>query len=250
MKLPVALLSAVALAFPMVAARADVANGDRDVPLLGATILRVNISGDVRFTPDAAVRTVAVHADSKNAPSKFSLSATRTGSRLTLAISGPQRAVLPFGGASGTAYEIVYPAHLKLDVREYAGDVSIDRPVAPVDVYDAQGDLRVDGAQSSVTAEANYGDIVVSKTRGAVDVAADTGDITVDLAPDWAGDSVRLQAAKGDVRLNVPPAFRGKFDVSAGQGSISNALRYDPNGIPVFIVVRTGDVTVTTRSPR
>ena len=246
MKVLLAAFAASLVMLSAIGAQAEVVSGTHEAALAGATKLRININGDVHVLSDPGSKTVRVIA--RPADAHYSLTATRTGDRLTLTIVGPQRDVLPFSGPSGSQFEVVYPATLPLDLREYSGSINLEKPIAPVDIYIAAGNLHVASPQASVTAETNAGNILIQDARSAVDVASDAGNIFAELAPTWIGESVRMQAANGNMQLMVSQSFRGNFDVSTEKGSVKNALHSDAHGVPVFMFARSGDIAITVSS--
>lgn len=221
------------------------AGAPANVPLDNATQVRIDVNGDLRVAPDPRATAVHIGATSKGVPTAYTLNVTRTGSRLTLRITGPRPSVLPFVGASGASYDVTYPARASLDIREYAGNVRVERPVAPVDLYDAMGNVEIVAPRSRITAECTAGNISVTQARGSIDVAADTGNVDAELASPWSGTAIRMQVSKGRLHLGVPQAFRGNFDASTGEGHVTNELATYRNGVPVFLFAQTGDVAVS-----
>jgi hypothetical protein len=245
MRLPSAFFAALLVCLSLLSSAGAQTQSEREVPVENDGLLRVNISGDVRFVPVPYAKRVRVYA-----AAKFILSTTRTGSRVTISITGPTRAVLPFAGASGVAYEIYYPANMPLDVREYGGTVRIDDAIVPVDIYNAVGNISIDRPHAVVTAEDDVGNITVTNAHGPVDLAIDKGTVSAELAPDWSGSAIRMQASNGNLNLSVPSAFRGHYDLSTGLGSVSNPLHSDRRGPLVFMFARTGNVTVAIANPK
>lgn len=212
----------------LVLALAIAAGTPADVQSRGASLLRLDVVGDVRAVPDARASDVRVRATSGRGPVPFQLRVSRSGSQLTLRISGPRPAMFPFSGPSGAAYVVTYPARMRLELREHAGNAEI---VAPV---------------SETAVQCNAGNVAIARAHANVDVAVDAGNADVELARDFRGTSVRMQADSGNLTLHAPPAFRGVFDATAGTGQVSNPLASVRGGIPVFLFARTGNVKVVT----
>lgn len=215
----------------LVLALAVAAGAPADVPLRGATLLRFDVTGDVRVIADPHASSVRVRATSHAGPVPFQLAVTRSGTVVTVRVSGRRPAVFPFSGPSGVAYVLTLPSRTRLEVREHAGNVAIASPLADTSVQN------------------NAGNIAVTHALGTIDVAVDSGNADVQLAPGWHGASIRIQADAGNLQLHVPPAFQGRFDASSGTGRVSNAVASAPHGVPVFVFARTGNVDID-RSPR
>lgn len=216
------------MAISLLLALAIAAGTPADVQTRGASLLRFDVTGDVRIVPDARATDVHVRATSHGGPVPFQLRVSRSGSQLTLRVSGPRPAVFPFSGPSGAAYVVTYPARMRLELREHAGNAEI---VAPV---------------SETAVQCNAGNVAVTRAHASVDVAVDAGNADVELAPDFRGTSVRMQADTGNLTLHAPRAFRGAFDATAGTGQVSNPFSSVHGGIPVFLFARTGNVKVLT----
>lgn len=215
----------------LVLALAIAAGTPADVPLREATLLRFDVTGDVRVIFDPRASSVRVRATSHAGPVPFQLGVTRSGAVVTVRVSGRRPAVFPFSGPSGVAYMLTLPPRVRVELREHAGNVVIASPSADTSVQN------------------NAGNVEVTRASGTIDVAVDSGNADVQLSPEWRGTSVRLQADAGNLQLHVPPSFKGRFDASSGTGRVSNALTSAPQGVPVFVFARTGNVDID-RLPR
>jgi DUF4097 and DUF4098 domain-containing protein YvlB len=204
------------------------------LPLSGATQINLQVeSGGVHLIAAAGIRTVAIRTGG-NAPPRAEVS--RTGkSTIAIAITGHQPVHLPFvqGTAAPVDYEVVYPVNVR------------------VEVYDLTGDITIDDSRSPVKIETNSGTITANNAHGPLDLADDSGSITAALAPDWKGDSIRMQSGGGNVRLTVPRNFRAHVDASTGQGNVTDSLpRKNTNAKRPFVWLYTtkGDVILTSSS--
>src|ERR1700739_4281610 len=75
---------------------------DREIPVSGATALRLNVSGSVRLIAASGITSVRLHVvDYGPKTPPLHVTTSKTGTRLTLSITGPSQNILPFVGASG-----------------------------------------------------------------------------------------------------------------------------------------------------
>lgn len=217
---------------------------DRTIPTGGAATLRLNVSGTVHVTPSESAREITIHVANYGKTPPLHVTSTKTGSRLTVSITGPGKSALPFVGASGYELQVSYPANLKLDLREFSGNVHVDRVTAPMQIYNAEGPILVDDARSALTAEADLGDITVTNAHGMVELTCGTGNATATLARGWNGNLVRMESSQGNLTLHVPSNFRASFDLTSASGSVTNALRPTPHAPLVFMLTGQGNVAV------
>lgn len=224
---------------------ADVSN--REIPLDGATMLRLNVNGSVHVVPQTGATSVKFHAvDYGPSVPPIAVTTSRAGKRLNVSITGPSQNLLPFNGASGYELYLSYPANVHLDLREFAGRIHVDAVPASMQLYDAQGDIVVDDAAQAITAEDDAGSITVNGARNSLTLSVSAGDVNATLAPDWHGSLVRLEASNGDLALHVPPGFRGRYDLSTGSGTVSNPLRSVKDAPLVFMLAQQGNVAIAT----
>lgn len=202
------------------------------LPLSGATQINVQVeSGGVHLIAAAGIRTVTIRTGG-NAPPRAEVS--RLGkSSIAIAITGHQPVHLPFvqGTAAPMDYEIVYPANVRIEV------------------YDLAGDITVDDSRQVVKIETNSGTITANNAHGPLDLADDSGSISASLAPDWKGDSIRMQSGGGSVRLTVPRTFRAHVDADSGQGQVRVSLpRQNTTAKRPFVWLYTtkGDISITS----
>lgn len=218
---------------------------DREIPLDGATALRLNVSGSIHVIPVAGGSSIAFHViDSGPSTPPISVNVSRAGARIDVEITGPSQSILPFTGASGYELQLRYPQNLKLDLREFAGRVHVDRVGAAMQIYDADGNIVVDDAPAALTAQADSGDIDVTGARSRLMLSTIDGNVHASLAPGFAGRLIRLEAENGDLSLRVPSGFGGHYDLTAAAGHVSNAFRDDPKGPLVFMLAEQGNVSV------
>lgn len=217
---------------------------DRDIPTQGAATLRLNVSGTVHILAPGTARSIKLHVVDYGKTPPLHVATSKTGSRLTVTITGPSQSMLPFVGASGYELQVTLPAGMKLDMREFSGNVHVDRVTAPMQIYNANGPIVVDDAASALTAEADLGDVTVKSATNMVELSCGTGNASATLAPTWRGNLVRMESSQGNLALRVPAGFRANFDVTSASGKISNALRSTPHAPLVFMLTQQGNVTV------
>ncbi len=238
-----ALAAAVALFAVISTASAQVL--DRTIPLDGATALQLSVSGSVHAVAVDGAKAVAFHViDSGPSTPPLDVRVSHAGKHLDVSVTGPSQSVLPFTGASGYELRVTYPANLKLDLREFAGGVHVDRVSAPMQIYDAQGNIIVDAAPSELTAQADAGDITVTGARSRIMLSAIDGNVDAKLAPGWSGRLIRLEAQNGNLRLRVPSGFSAHYDATSGSGRVTNAMRNNPKGPLVFMLTEQGNVSI------
>lgn len=217
---------------------------DRDIPTQGAASLRINVSGTVHVLPPSGTQ-VKLHVANFGKAPPLQVTTSKSGSRLTVTVTGPEKSILPFVGQTGYELQVTLPPGMKLDLREFEGSIHIDRITAPAQVYNANGPIVVDDASSALTAEADLGDITVKSARGMVELTCGTGNATATLVPNWGGNLVRMESSKGNLALNVHNPFRAKFDVTSGSGNVSNPLRSSAHAPLVFMLTEDGSVTIS-----
>lgn len=220
---------------------------DRDIPLGGATSLRLNVSGSLHLVPMPDGRSIGFHViDSGPSTPPIRVEVSHTGSRLDVSITGPSEGLLPFTGASGYELRVQYPQSLKLDVREFSGRLHLDRAGAPTQLYDADGDIAVDSAPSSLTAQADSGNITVSDAHARLMLSTIDGNVDAQLAPSWRGTLIRLETQQGNLHLTVPQGFSARYDVNTAAGNVTNPFHSAKAGPLVFILAEQGNISVAS----
>lgn len=243
------LAGAFALAAAMVCVTAQAAP-DRNYPVNGASALQIEVrSGDLVAVPDPWLKVVQVHVRGAAAAPAPSLKVTRNGRTLKLTLEGPGRPALPFAGNNGHVFEVHYPPALALRVRQFGGGVSVTKPRAPVEIYNGAGGITVTQPLAAVTALADTGDVQVSGAHSTLELTAQNGNVRADLAPDFSGKLVRLEAQTGNLALAVPKNFRARYDATAGTGTVTNPLPSVGRSALVFLLTQTGNVTVSVENP-
>ena len=214
---------AVALAL-VGAGTAGAQSMDRTVSAAGARVLQLKVErGDVHLVPRQGQTDVVIRANGR-APE---LEHFRVGDRVVVNLTGNWGSTVPFVKSVSVSYDISYPASMRLELREFAGAVTIDAPRAPIAVDNSGGAIRVRGAHA------------------AIDLSSDEGDIFADLARDWRGDSIRMETAAGAVHLAVPRRFAAHLDASSGQGQVHAQTRIARAPKPfVWLYSRSGDVFI------
>lgn len=231
-----------------VAGRASAGVLDRDVAVGRATSVRLNVSGNVHVSIAPSGARIGIHVvDYGPKTPAMHLATSKTGSRLTLSITGPSENILPFVGATGYTVDVTIPRDLKFDLREFAGRVRIDRVTAPMQVYNANGTIDVSDAQSALTAESDLGDITVHRASDMLELTCGTGNVTATLADGWHANLVRIEASQGNVALHVPPRFRARYDVTSGSGQVHNPMHSVPHAPLVFMLTENGDASIDPR---
>ena len=81
--------------------------------------------------------------------------------------------------------------------------------------------------------------------RGMVELTCGNGNANATLAHNWAGNLIRMESSQGNLTLNVPQAFRGRFDLTTAQGTVTNPLRTTPHAPLVFMLTEQGNVTIS-----
>jgi hypothetical protein len=238
------LLAALVVAFAGMSHAGAAEIVDRDIPTQGAATLRLNASGTVRIIPTSGLRTIKLHVANFGQTPPLRVTTSKSSARLTVSITGPSQSILPFVGASGYELQVSIPANMKLDLREFAGTVHIDRVTAPMQIYNANGPIVVDSASSPLTAEADLGDVTVNDAHAMLELSCGTGNVTATLAPNWNGKLVRMESSQGNLTLGVPAGFRASFDVTSADGKVANALRSTPHAPLVFMLTQQGNVAV------
>ncbi len=244
------LASAIALAATTLSTSAETAV-DRTFALKGATALEIDVQGgDASAIADPLLKVVQVHVSGRERNAQtITLAANRQGATLKLSIHGAGAALLPFTGSGTTTMEVRFPPALRLRVRQYGGSVTLENSSAPAEIYNASGGITITSPHALVTAQADNGDIALSGARASIELTAGTGNVDAQLDPHWAGHLVRMEATSGNLRLTVPPGFRGKFDTTTGGGIVSNALASVPRAPLVFMLAERGNVTVSVQKP-
>jgi hypothetical protein len=133
---------------------------------------------------------------------------------------------------------------MKVDLREFDGRVHVDRVTAPMQIYSANGPILVDEAHSALTAESDQGDVTVTSARDMVELTCGNGNASATLAANWAGNLVRMESTRGNLTLNVPVGFHGRFDLTSAQGTVTNPLRTTAHAPLVFMLTEQGSVAV------
>lgn len=241
-------VAALAAVFLVAGVSAHAQVVDRDIPTLNATTVRLNVSGSVRLIAASDVSSIKLHVvDYGPKVPPLHVTTSKTAARLTVSVTGPSQNILPFGGASGYELQITYPASMKVDLREFAGPVHVDRVSAPMQIYNANGSILVDDALSALTAESDQGDVTVSNAHGMVELTCANGNANATLAPNWAGNLVRMESTQGNLTLSVPEGFRGRFDLTSAQGRVTNSLPTTAHAPLVFMLTEQGNVSVESR---
>jgi hypothetical protein len=211
------------------------------------SVLRLSVTGDLVLKPEAGLREVQIVGEFYPGRPPLNVQSTRSGAQLDITLRGPERSALPFG-PSGHAFQVTFPAGLRLEVRQFGGSVRLTNPAAPVEIYDADGDIAIDGPRKPVVAEADSGDVSVTAARAGLELTAENGRVQASLAPGWSGNEIRLESTAGDLLLSVPQGFAGDYDLTSGSGKITNPLRSEPHAPLVFMLSERGNVTVTLDS--
>ncbi len=223
------------------------------IPLFNDTTVEVDVdNGGARFMPIAATSEdtgVTVRSTSTGpAASSLPVQSTRTGKRIIVTLGrGSGSSQLPFVAKSQVAYEIVYPARLKLIVHAFGGDINIMNPSSAVEVSEASGDVLVESPRGPVSVDNQSGNVTIHRAVAALDLAADTGNVTADLDAAWLPRPIRMEAAAGNLHLTVPQNFKARVDASSQNGSVHNALPQaatTASGPPVWLYAERGDVTI------
>jgi hypothetical protein len=222
---------------------------DREFPQGGMTTLRLNVSGNVHMMPSADAQTIKFHVVDYGPPvPQVRFTESRIGKRLTISLTGPSEGLLPFTGPSGYELQVIYPASMQLDLREFSGTVQADHLVGATQIYDANGDVTINGALGAITAESDDGSVTLTDAHANVQLTSANGAVKAQLASGWRGDLIRIESSNGALSLTVPPGFRGDYDLTTAEGAVHNALRTVKGAPVVFMLTQSGDVSVATNS--
>jgi hypothetical protein len=220
---------------------------DQDFPLNGARTLRLNVSGSLHLVATPGRTSVGFHViDNGPSTPPISVKIAHAGSMLNVSITGPSEGFLPFTGASGYELRVEYPPSLKLDVREFAGRLHLDRATAATQLYNADGNIVVDDAPFAITAQADSGDIVVNGARSRLTLSTIEGNVDAELASSWSGTLIRLETQHGNLHLGVPPGFRARYDVTSAAGTVTNPFKSVGKTPLVFILAEQGNITIAS----
>ena len=218
-------LAAVLVAQAAAASAAQPVAGDATIQRRGAGVLEITTGGAALTLMPSAVGDIRVHADPNGALHASQLQTIRSGKRLSLTVAGPSgTSMVPFATESRVAFQITYPASMKIDVRVSSGNVRVVKPVAGVQVYDQSGDVSIEQPHANVTVEAQSGDVSVDGALAPIDLAADNGNVTAGVASGWSGREIRIQSATGTIHLTLPSGFHGRFDVTSAKGELYNTF--------------------------
>lgn len=229
----IALVFVVAAAF-VPSARAGLfgpsvhAVSDRQFAAPGATALSVSVpSGDIRTLPRSG-DVVHVRADLSGSEDRVrgvAIDGSRDGNREVITIREPGGG---WFGHFNSRYTITYPAGMALDLHDSSGDVTVENP------------------QRDVTARDSSGDILIRNARSTIDAHSSSGDVTATVARGWSGSAIDMGASSGDVRLTLPPGFRGTLTAHTSSGDVRNRARIAPGATPIRLNSSSGDVTVSS----
>jgi hypothetical protein len=233
-------------------------SASQTVPLFGDTTVEVDVdNGGARFVPIATSteETGVVIKSTATGPASTSLpvQSTRSGKRIIITLGrGGGASQLPFVAKSQVAYEIDYPARMKLIVHAFGGDVDVMNPTTAVVVSQAGGDVVVESPRAPVSVDDQSGNVTVHKAVAALDLAADAGNVIADLDGAWLPRSIRMESAAGNLVLTVPQSFKARVDASSQNGAVHNALpqtAMTASGPPVWLYAERGDVTIGYPQP-
>ncbi len=189
------------------------ANGD--VEAYGADVKAIEIRARIETNDLAALPddTVAI---------------SRNGDTAVIA-SACSRAAIGFWSIQncGIDYDIRYPKSMHVSVETVNGDVTIGDAGAAVDAKTTNGDVTIRDSSSDVSARSQQ------------------GDVTVSLVPAWHGSTVGMSTRFGDVRLEVPEAFRGDVRAHTIAGDVDGLSSIAAGPADVDLSTMFGDVTVS-----
>ncbi len=219
---------------------------DRAIPLDGQSNVRIDVNGAVHVVPGTG-NSVHVHVDNYGPSTPpLRVDTVRERGRIHITISGPNQSVIPIG-ASGIAVDITAPRNVKLDLRAFGGAIHVDRVTAPMQLYASNGAIAVDASDAPLTAYSEIGDVTVADARGMVELTCGRGNASATLAPGWRGNLVRMESSQGNLTLDVPPGFRARYDVTTGQGKVTNPEASVAHAPLVFMLTQKGDITIKER---
>jgi hypothetical protein len=202
-------------------------------PVSGATTLALFLDGgNIHLIPEsetssavAVTIVAAINSIAKPPQVRFA----NSGKNLNITFSGAPVASLPFVAQGTLAYEIRYPANMRLEIVDQFGDVTVDSPQAAVAIDD------------------DSGNVIVNNAHARVDAVADKGNATVDLASGWNADAIRMESTQGDLRLTLGSAIKGELDASTEDGTVHNTagdMIAKANLPVIFMITEKGDVWI------
>ncbi len=117
------------------------------------------------------------------------LSATRSGSTVTIEAAVPKQEHSLFASAPRLDFTVTLPAGIAIDVADTSGDIDISN-VSAARVIDTTGPIGIQKVSGNLT---------VRTTSGAIDIEDVSGDVHV---PSDSSGNIRIERASGSVRID------------------------------------------------
>lgn len=101
-----------------------------------------------------------------------------------------------------------------LSARTEAGDVVVESARSGGSIITGGGTIRLLFNGGDTRLQSGGGDIFVRQAAGAINAETQSGDITITIDPSSKSEKVTARTAKGNVILNVTPAFSADIDAT------------------------------------
>lgn len=177
----------------------------------GAGVLNVTgVAGLQKIEVDAEIWTYS------NNHSDYQLSLEGFGRNAELVAKTSSRAGfrVNIGNSKRIDLNVRIPAHLKLNIDDGSGDITISAVDAKVKIEDGSGRLEVKGIGGDLTIDDGSGDIVVDDVAGNVSISDGSGDMYVSNV----GQTLVIDDGSGDIEVfnihNLKIEESGSGDVS------------------------------------
>jgi hypothetical protein len=137
----------------------------------------------------------------------------QTGNSLRIGVTGDD----PLYRNVSISYELVVPAHTKVQARSGSGDIGIALTAGDVEAKTGSGDINVLGTAGSFMAQTGSGDVHAGRIAGPMKATTGSGDI--DAAQTVQGP-VEMRTGSGNVTLSLSNDAAFNLNVRTGSGSI------------------------------
>lgn len=225
----------------------DVRTGSGDIQIRAGDDNSVHVVGRIRAqasgpadTPEQRVSQIQAHPPVE-----------QTGNSLRIGLTTND----PLYRNVRISYELIVPAHTKVQARSGSGDIGIALTAGDVDARTGSGDINVLGTSGSFEAHTGSGDVRAGRIAGPMKASTGSGDIEAAQA---GQAPVEMRTGSGDVRLGLANDAAFTVDIHTGSGSIHtthpitvngtrarNRLEGTVRGGGPTVLIRTGSGSVT-----
>lgn len=132
-------------------------------------------------------------------------------------------------------------------IKEAKVDLTVNAPkMANLTVTGGSGAVRISGCEGTVAVSNKSGGVLIEGKHSRIDVTAATGDVDVRLSDDstLAGAS-KLTASTGNVNLNLPLAYAGKFSARGEVVSVYHTVAGTNTDTSVSGTINSGSASLT-----